>query len=412
VQTRILPSVLDTPAGREADKILRSCVHCGFCTATCPTYQQLGDELDGPRGRIYLIKDMLEGGPVSRTTQQHLDRCLSCRACETTCPSGVAFAHLADIGRQMVEQRVPRPWSGQLLRRLLLAVLPRRARFARLLALGRMLQPLLPARLARRIPPRKARPQQAEACPAAAFPERAQARKILLIEGCVQPALSPEIDAAAARVLETLSIQTLRTGMVQCCGAVEHHLNASERALQRMRANIDAWLPFLDAGAEAIVSTASACALEIREYGYLLRDDPDYADKARRISARCRDLVELLEAENLDALRPKQPARIAVHAPCTLQHGQQLQGRVERLLAGLGHQLTPVADAHLCCGSAGAYSLLQPELAAALRDDKVKALSAGRPEMFVTANIGCLHHISAGANLPVRHWITLLSDAT
>lgn len=400
MQTNIPSSILDTPSGQEANEILRSCVHCGFCTATCPTYQELGDELDGPRGRIYLIKDMLEGDPVTRTTQQHLDRCLSCRACETTCPSGVAFSHLADIGKEMIEQFVPRPRPQRLMRHMLLAILPERARFARLLALGRLLRPLLPTSVAKRIPPR---PQ------ADPFPNTNRARKILLIEGCVQPALSPDIDAATASVLDTLGIQTLRNTQAQCCGAVEHHLNAKERAMQRMRTNIDAWLPFLDAGVEAIVSTASACTLEIREYGYLLRHDPDYADKARQISDHCRDLVELLEPENLDAFRPGRPVRIAFHAPCTLQHGQQLNGRVENLLTSLGYELTPLVDAHLCCGSSGTYSILQPELAATLRDNKVQALTADQPALIATANIGCLHHIQSGTATPVRHWITLLS---
>ncbi|MDQ7011969.1 MAG: glycolate oxidase subunit GlcF, partial [Mariprofundaceae bacterium] len=322
---------------------------------------------------------MLEGHSVTRTTQQHLDRCLSCRACETTCPSGVAFAHLADIGKEMVEQYVPRPLHQRLLRTLLLAVLPHPSRFARLLAFGRLVRPLLPDHLARKIP------EQQET---AVFPDRPHQRKILLIEGCVQPALSPEIDAATAQVLDKLGIQTLRTGQARCCGAVEHHLNAKETALQRIRANIDAWLPCLDSGVEAIISTASACALEIREYGYLLKNDPDYADKARRISDHCRDLVELLEGENLDAFRPSHPARIAFHAPCTLQHGQQLNGRVEQLLSGLGYELTPVADAHLCCGSSGTYSILQPELSTGLRDNKLTALHAGQPELIATANIG------------------------
>ena len=401
MQTNIPPSILATPAGREANDILRNCVHCGFCTATCPTYQETGDELDGPRGRIYLIKEMLEGHSVTQTTQQHLDRCLSCRACETTCPSGVAFAHLADIGKEMVEQYVPRPLHQRLLRKLLLAILPHPSRFARLLAFGRLVRPLLPASVANRIPPW---PQADDP-----FPNTNRTRKILLIEGCVQPALSPEIDAATAQVLDKLSIQTLRTGQAQCCGAVEHHLNAKEAALQRMRANIDAWLPYLDSGVEAIVSTASACALEIREYGYLLRNDPDYADNAQRVSDHCRDLIELLEDENLDAFRPNQSTRIAFHAPCTLQHGQKLNGRVERLLITLGYELTPVADAHLCCGSSGTYSILQAELSNNLRDNKLSALHAGQPELIATANIGCLHHMQSGTETPVRHWITLLA---
>lgn len=401
MQTHIPPSVLDTPQGKEANDILRSCVHCGFCTATCPTYQELGDELDGPRGRIYLIKDMLEGGEVTQTTQQHLDTCLTCRACETTCPSGVAFAHLAEIGKVMVEEKVKRPFKQRVLRSVLVKVLPSRTLFGTLLGLGRLFRPVLPSALKNKIP---------QAKKVARFPQQEHLRKVLLIEGCVQPSMSPEIDVAAAHVLDKLGIQTLRLLQAQCCGAVEHHLNAKEAGLNRMRANIDAWFPYVELGVEAILSTASACALEIKEYGYLLKDDPEYADRAKIISDKAKDIVQVLADEDLSMFKLAEPRRIAFHAPCTLQHGQQLNGRVESLLMDLGYELTPVKDAHLCCGSSGTYSILQPELSQTLRDNKVKHLTAHQPELIATANMGCLHHIQAGVAVPVVHWITLLES--
>jgi glycolate oxidase iron-sulfur subunit len=400
MQTNISLSILDTPQGKEANDILRSCVHCGFCTATCPTYQELGDELDGPRGRIYLIKDMLEGGEVTQTTQQHLDRCLTCRACETTCPSGVEFAHLAEIGKAMVEEKVKRPLKQRLLRSVLLKVLPSRTLFSTLLGLGRLFRPVLPATLKEKIP---------KSQKTAAYPRKEHLRKILLIEGCVQPSMSPEIDVATALVLDKLGIQTLRLLQAQCCGAVENHLNAKEAALKRVRLNIDLWMPFIELGVEAIVSTASACALEIKEYAHLLKDDPEYAENAKIISAKAKDLVEILADEDLSVFKLAQSKRIAFHAPCTLQHGQKLNGSVESLLRGVGYELMPVADAHLCCGSSGTYSILQPELANTLRDHKVENLTAHQPELIATANIGCLHHIQAGTDTVVKHWIILLN---
>jgi len=399
MQTNIPQTILNTPEGKEANDILRSCVHCGFCTATCPTYQELGDELEGPRGRIYLIKDMLEGGEVSQTTQGHLDRCLTCRACETTCPSGVEFAHLAEIGKAMVEEKVQRPLKQRLLRSVLLQVLPSRTLFSTLLGLGRLFRPVLPARLKEKIPT----VQQT-----ARYPRKEHLRKILLIEGCVQPSMSPEIDVTTAHVLDKLGIQTLRLLQAQCCGAVENHLNAKEAALKRVRLNIDLWMPFIELGVEAILSTASACALEIKEYAHLLKDDPEYAEHAKIISAKAKDLVEILADEDLSAFKLEQSKRIAFHAPCTLQHGQNLNGSVESLLRGVGYELMPVADAHLCCGSSGTYSILQPELSNTLRNHKVASLTAHQPELIATANMGCLHHIQAGTNTPVQHWITLL----
>jgi len=400
VQTNISPQLLETAAGKEANRILRSCVHCGFCTATCPTYQQLGDELDGPRGRIYLIKDMLEGGEVTAITRQHLDSCLTCRACETTCPSGVEFAHLAGIGRTMVEELAPRSWPDAMFRKVLLAVLPSRRRFALALRILQRLKFVLPVHIRSHLPP--------AAKPVSAWPEVEHRRNILLIEGCVQPELAPEIDVAAAQVLNRLGISVLRVSQAQCCGAMEHHLNAQGAALNRVRANIDRWWPYLEQGAEAVVSTASACALEIKEYGYVLRHDADYADKAAQISKACRDIAEVVAAEDLSVLKSERTTSVAFHAPCTLQHGQQLGGLVENVLQRVGYQLQPVADAHLCCGSAGCYALLQPEMATSLRDHKLTALSATGPDVFATANIGCLNHLASGTDRRITHWITLL----
>ncbi len=401
MQTKLASSIKDTPQGREAEAILRSCVHCGFCTATCPTYQLLGDELDGPRGRIYLIKQMLEGQAVSAKTQLHLDRCLTCRSCETTCPSGVKYGRLVDIGREIVEERVPRSWHQRLLRRALRLVIPYRERFALALRLGHWVRPMLPASLRRSIPP--------AATPAAAWPAPRHARRMLVLEGCVQPVTAPNINAAAARVLDKLGISLLRAANAGCCGALSHHMGAGDEAGDFMRRNIDAWWPLVEAGAEAIVMTASGCGAVVKDYGVLLRDDPDYAEKAVRIAALTRDLAEILAAEDLDALSALgQGERLAFHAPCTLQHGQQLSGVVESVLRRCGFNLTSVADAHLCCGAAGTYSILQRELSQQLLRNKLDALRADQPQCIVTANIGCQMHLQSGGELPVRHWVELL----
>jgi len=401
MQTNIPTTLLDSPDGQEANRILRSCVHCGFCNATCPTYQQLGDELDGPRGRIYLIKDMLEGGDVSAATQEHLDRCLSCRSCESTCPSGVEFAHLADIGKHMIDQRVQRPLRQRALRRLLLNILPYRARFARLIAVARLLRTFLPQQIQAHLP-------KPSAASPASFPQPRHARHILLIEGCVQPVLSPHIDIATANVLDRLGISTQRTHIAQCCGAIEHHGQAKESSLKRMRDNIDRWLPYLQNGAEAIVSSASACSLEIKEYAYLLRNDPDYKQKAAQISAACNDISEMIAAEDLKTLHRQRNISVAFHAPCSLQHGQQSQHVLEDILQRAGYVLSPVANAHLCCGSAGTYALLQAEMSKSLRDQKLDALTQAKPDIIASANIGCLHHLAGGTDQTVKHWIELL----
>lgn len=404
MQTRLADFIRDTAEGREADAILRSCVHCGFCTATCPTYQLLGDELDGPRGRIYLIKQVLEGHAPTRKTQRHLDRCLTCRACETTCPSGVRYGRLADIGRGVVERSVTRPLGERLARRLLRGIVPYAGRFRLLLRLGRALRPLLPGALQSKVPPRRV---------AGPWPDRPHARTMLVLAGCAQSAAAPDTNAAAARVLDRLGIRLLKASGAGCCGALSHHLSAEAEARAQMRRNIDAWWPHLQAGAEAIVMTASGCGAMVKDYGQLLADDPVYAKKAARVSALTHDLAEVLEKEALDRLGAHGGGRrVAFHAPCTLQHGQRLQGRVEAILSRLGFELTPVQDAHLCCGSAGSYSLLQPALARRLRDDKLASLRAGGPALIATANIGCQLHLESGTDLPVRHWIELVAEVT
>lgn len=402
MQTQVETEILNTPEGREAESILRSCVHCGFCTATCPTYQLLGDELDGPRGRIYLIKQMLEGEQVSRSTQIHLDRCLTCRACESTCPSGVQYGHLADIGRGILEERVERPAGERLLRRALRTVLPYRERFTPLLRLGQAVRPLLPARLKASVP---------EQQPNTPWPTARHQRRMLILDGCVQPAIAPNINAATARVLDRLDISLIRAERAGCCGAVSYHLSAHEEGLAFMRRNIDAWWPQIEAGVEAIVITASGCGAMVKGYGHLLRTDPAYADKAARVSALARDIGEVLAAEDFGKLRPKTPQKIAFHAPCTLQHGQKLPNLVEGILTRAGFELTPVPDAHLCCGSAGTYSILQPELSTQLRDNKLAALQSGAPTLIATANIGCLTHLQGGTALQVRHWIEVLESS-
>jgi glycolate oxidase iron-sulfur subunit len=403
MQTRISAKYRDTAAGQEADAILRSCVHCGFCTATCPTYQLLGDELDGPRGRIYLIKQLLEGQAVSASTQLHLDRCLTCRACETTCPSGVRYGRLADIGRELVEHEVPRRPVQRLLRYLLRKVIAYPRRVAPLLFAAQALRPLLPAGLRGKVPARQRRTP---------WPQQPQARRMLALAGCVQSVATPHTNAAAARVLNRLGIQLLKAPGAGCCGAVSHHLAAHQEGLDFMRRNIDAWWPFIEQGIEAILVTASGCGAVVKEYGQLLAQDPVYADKARRVSALARDVSEVLRDADLSGVGLRRRAqKVAFHSPCTLQHGQQLGGVVETVLSRAGFTLTAVPDAHLCCGSAGTYSILQPELSTRLLANKLAALEQDTPDVIATANIGCQMHLASKAGRPVRHWIELLDEA-
>ncbi|OAI12464.1 glycolate oxidase iron-sulfur subunit [Methylomonas koyamae] len=397
MQTQIDPSLAGHPDIASAQTALQRCVHCGFCNAACPTYRLQGDELDGPRGRIYLIKQLLEGQAATASTQHHLDRCLSCRACESACPSGVEYGRLLDAGRAVAAGQLRRPWRQRWLRRALLTILPYPRRLAPLVALARLAKPLLPAVLQAKIPAKPA-PET--------WPPLRHRRRMLMLQGCVQPALAPGINAAAARVLDRLGISVIQ-GQSGCCGALAHHLDQRDAALDAIRRRIDAWWPALQAGAEAIVITASGCGTMVKDYAYLLRDDPDYADKAARVAAAAKDIAEIVQAEDTAKLAAT-PRKIAFQAPCSLQHGQALAGVVESLLAGLGFELTPVADAGLCCGSAGSYSLLQPELSNRLRQAKLLALQAEQPELIATANIGCLLHLRETGQVPVRHWIELL----
>jgi glycolate oxidase iron-sulfur subunit len=403
MQAQLTPTIGNTAAGKEAADIVRSCVHCGFCTATCPTYQLLGDELDGPRGRIYLIKQVLEGHKPTASTQQHLDRCLTCRGCETTCPSGVQYGRLLDIGREMVETQVPRSFTQRLLRRTLASFLTGPA-FAPALKLGQWLRPVLPAWLAEKVPQRRA---------AGTWPQRQHARRMLLLGGCVQPAMSPNIHAATARVFDALGIGLVIARKSGCCGAIAQHLSDPSGALDQARHNIDAWWPEVEAGIEAIVVNASGCGTQLRDYGHLLRHDGAYALKAARISALARDPVELL-APLVSQLAPRVASspkqRIAFHPPCSLQHGLKIRGEVEKVLISLGAELLPVNDSHLCCGSAGTYSLLQSDLSTRLRDAKTRALTAHTPELILSANIGCIQQIAGATAVPVRHWLEWVDE--
>jgi glycolate oxidase iron-sulfur subunit len=403
MQTQIASWARDTDYGREADAILRRCVHCGFCTATCPTYQVLGDELDGPRGRIYLIKQMLEGAEPTQSTQVHLDRCLTCRNCETTCPSGVEYGHLVDIGRSLVEQRVRRPWPQRMKRALLRRGLTSRW-FAPAMRLGQALRPMLPAVLRAKVPERRAVGELPDA--------RRHARQVLMLAGCVQPAMMPTIDAATVRVLDALGIGATVASGGGCCGAINLHLDDPSTALSQMRANVDTWWPFVESGkVEAIVMNATGCGAMVKEYAYHLRNDPAYAERAARIVALVSDISEVL-APHARALRERlgNPVRAAFHPPCTLQHWQGLAPLADTLLTDLGFELQPFAERHLCCGSAGAYSVMQPEMATTLRDRKLTAIAPTAPDVILSANIGCITHLQSGTSTPVRHWIEVLDE--
>ena len=413
MQTTLAPEFQHTPEGIEAEAILRKCVHCGFCLATCPTYQLLGDELDGPRGRIYLIKEVLEGQAPTHRTQLHLDRCLTCRNCESTCPSGVQYGNLVEIGREIVERRVERP-AAERAARLALKQGLTSPLFKPALRLGQALRPLLPQALRHKLP-------AAAGAHAHRWPTRTHPRKVLLLTGCVQPALMPNINSATARVLDAAGIQTLVADNAGCCGAIRLHLADRAGALDDMRRNIDAWWPLVEgiggqATVEAIVMNASGCGVTVKEYGHALARDANYAERARRIGAMTKDLSELLP-ELVPALRPRlagthAPRKLAYHAPCTLQHGQQLRGGVETALRELGFEVQPALnEAHLCCGSAGTYSVLQPELAYQLRDRKLANLEPLGAQAIVSANIGCIQHLQSGTATPVSHWVELLDAA-
>lgn len=406
METHLADWLKGTRDGDEAEAILRKCVHCGFCTATCPTYQLLGDELDGPRGRIYLIKSVVEGETPTASTMEHLDRCLTCRNCESTCPSGVDYGHLVDIGRKLVEQQVERPASQRFMRTLLRETLTRRWLFDPAMRVGQAVRPLLPEALKAKVPERR---------DPGPLPARAHARKVILLDGCVQPAMMPSIDAATDRVLDRLGVQAVRPAGSGCCGAIRHHLNDQSGARQDARRNIAAWWPLIEAGAEAILINASGCGAMVKDYAHLLADDPEWAPRAQRVVGLTRDLAEWLPAALDEAiaggrLRAASAQRVVFHPPCTLQHGQKVRGVVEALLSRIGATVLPVGESHLCCGSAGTYSVLQPELSTQLRDRKLGNLSAGKPDLILSANIGCITHLQAGTGTSVRHWIEWLDE--
>jgi glycolate oxidase iron-sulfur subunit len=413
MQTHIPDSTLATHEGLDAENILRKCVHCGFCLATCPTYQVLGDELDSPRGRIYLIKDILEGAPVTVSTQLHLDRCLTCQACESTCPSGVEYHELLAIGRAAVDKQGLRSWRDRITRGLLLAVLTHRKRFNFLLSIGQFFRPILPQALQQNIP-------QKESVLESAKTNTAQTEKVIIFQGCVQPGLAPTINAATRLVLDKLGIGTVTVTDENCCGALSHHLDAQAKARATAKRNIDCWWPYFypemsenmggQSPVTAIVITASGCGTFVKEYADLLKHDPDYAEKARILSHFVKDISEIIDAQKLSLLVNAPEAPIAFHAPCSLQHGQKLTGVVEKLLTQTGFNLQPVNDAHLCCGSAGSYSIFQKELSLELRARKLGNLERGNPSMIATANIGCLLHLKSGTHTRVKHWIEMVAE--
>jgi glycolate oxidase iron-sulfur subunit len=409
MQSTLSPEYQNSVDGLAAQAIIRNCVHCGFCTATCPTYQLLGDELDGPRGRIYLIKQVLEGAEPTRKTQQHLDRCLTCRSCETTCPSGVEYGHLIDIGRKLVDEKVKRPVLEKTLRWALKEGLPSPL-FGVAMKMGQAVRGVLPESLRSKVPARQN---------AGHLPTRTHTRKVLMLAGCVQPSMSPNINSATARVLDACGIQAVVAAKAGCCGALKFHLNDHEGGKDHMRINIDAWWPLVSAGdVEAIVMNASGCGVMVKDYGHVFKDDPAYADKAQRISALTKDISELLP-DLVPLLKPKlqndavQAAGLqAFHPPCTLQHGQKLRGGVEEHLQALGFKVSVATNAsNMCCASAGTYSVLNPTLAYQLRDRKLGHLNDLAPQAILSANIGCITHLQGGSDIPVKHWVELLDAA-
>ena len=401
MHVQLAPAFEDTSFGKEGSEILGKCVHCGFCTATCPTYQLLGDELDGPRGRIYLVKQLLETSEASKTTRTHLDRCLTCRSCETTCPSGVDYGRLVELARPVIEELSSRPILERMHRWLLVHLLLG-PWFGLLFRAGQVMRRVLPKNLTRHVSKRR---------PVGLVPKGQGSRRVLMLEGCVQPAMAPQINAAARRVLAKLDVDVCTAKAAGCCGALQLHLGDTRPALEAMRRNIDVWWPEIEGGIEAIVMTASGCGVTVREYGQLLKDDPAYCEKARRVSGMTVDLCEFIDPENAVLLGGITASKVAFHSPCTLQHGQGIRGKVERILEKAGAKLVSTQNNHLCCGAAGTYSVLQPVLSTRLLDQKVSDLTGDQPEVVATANIGCLSHLASHSPVPVRHWIELIDPS-
>lgn len=399
MQTNFAKPFKAIPESEELKNILQACVHCGFCNAVCPTYQILGDELDGPRGRIYLLKQMLQGENVSQLTQQHLDRCLSCSSCETVCPSGVQYGRLKDVGQFILEQQVKRPVLQKLRRSIIKLIFPYRRRFGALIIFARLAKPILPKQIKRKIPGKVS---------VTKWPELKHHRRMIILSGCVQPVLAPEIDVAAAKVLDKLGISLLKIDSTNCCGALSYHLSDRQHALSFAKNNIDVCWPYIEQGVEAIVSTASGCGLMIKDYAELLKNDQQYAGKAIKFSALVKDISEILGDEDLSIFAAENRPEIAFQAPCTLQHGQKLTGVAESILRSVGFQLLAVDDSHICCGSAGVYSILQPELSSQLLENKLQALQDKMPQFIATANIGCLSHLQSKSKVIVKHWIEFL----
>lgn len=398
MQTNLADFIRETEKGQVAESILRKCVHCGMCTATCPTYHLLGNELDSPRGRIYLMKQALEGVQPTRRTQLHLDRCLTCRSCETTCPSGVQYGQLLEIGREIVEEQVPRKIVDRVIRAALVYIIPNSTIIRFQLGFARSIKWLLPKKLRRQIP------EKERAVP---WITSEHSRKMIIHQGCIQRVLKPNINSAASRYLNAHSFAAIRAED-GCCGALGLHLSDQKFFLKHARKNIDAWWPHIEAGAEAIVSTASGCGVTIKEYAHLLRDDPNYSSKARKVSSLTIDISEIPQTESDDRSKSEFKS-VAFHSPCTLQHGQKINNTVEQILNRQGVDTVTVRNSHMCCGSAGTYSILQPKLSQQLLDQKITDLEAESPECIVTCNIGCLVHLSTASSVPVKHWVEILS---
>jgi glycolate oxidase iron-sulfur subunit len=411
METKLAPQFVNTADGIEAKRILGKCVHCGFCTATCPTYQLLGDELDGPRGRIYLIKQIAEGQLPTEKTRGHLDRCLTCRNCESTCPSGVEYGKLVDIGRKWAEEKTaPRPSAERITRWLLKEGLTSPTLFNTAMMMGRLMRPLMPETLKRKVP---------QGLPAGKRPQRHHTRKMLILEGCVQPGMLPNINNATIRVFDALSIELISSNKAGCCGALRYHLNDQNGGLADAKRNIDAWWPSIENGkdsVEAIVMNASGCGVMVKDYGHLLHDDPLYASKAKCVSELCKDLSEIMpqfQEQLVQKIGRDKKAGVVYHPPCTLQHGQQIRGKVEGLLESLGIGVNLCADSHLCCGSAGTYSVLQPILSEQLRQQKIQnletACASSGAKTVVSGNVGCISHLHQD-HLPVRHWVEIIDQ--